>query len=343
VKKIENPLRVAVVGVHFGAYIVRQLKANPHLRCLWACDAIEERAHGVGEENDVPWTTSYEEVLADKEVEAVLLYTPPHLHAEHIKMAARAGKAIRVTKPLERSSKAATEALELAEELGTLVIADSPPPRYTGLYALIGDLRVSGELGEIVSANTWTGSFYDNVHPDGTWYDDNDLCPGGPIYRLGIYGINMFNVLLGKPREVTASQSWLRSTRPTPDTGSVTIVYENNAVVNIINSLSWGGTSYPDTTVVFGTKGMLIANPYFAGIGGEDRRIMFRTRDEVNDIFEFQLNDISDDEYFISLVREGVRPEIPLSHGVDSVRVIEAVHKSLTEGRTVQLEETCST
>ena len=51
---------------------------------------------------------------------------------------------------------------------------------------------------------------------------------------------------------------------------------------------------------------------------------------------------ISDDEYFISLIRQGKGPEIPLSHAVDSVRVIEAVHASLTEKRSVRLEEICS-
>jgi len=337
-KNSENPLRVAVVGLNFGGYIVKTLGSNPWMECIWACDLVESRAKRMGTEFEVPWTTSYEKVLEDPNVEAVLLYTPPHLHAEHIRMAARAGKAVRVTKPLERSSAEAEAALRYAEECGTLVIADSPPPRYTGLYALIRDLRADGELGEIVSANAWTGSFYENVHPDGTWYDDNDLCPGGPIYRLGIYGINMFNVLLGRPVEVTATQSWLRSTRPTPDTGSVTVVYENHAVVNVINSLSWGGTSYPDTTVVFGTDGMLIVNPEFSGIGGGGRRVLFRTAKETREIRDEWKSGISDDEYFTSLVREGKRPEIPLTHAVDSVRVIEAAYLSLTDGRTVRLE-----
>jgi phthalate 4,5-cis-dihydrodiol dehydrogenase len=337
-EKVKNPLRVAVVGLNFGGYIVKTLKDNPNMRCLWACDLDEGRARRIGEQFDVAWTTSYKEVLVDPEVEAVLLYTPPHLHAEHIEMASKAGKAVRVTKPLERSSAAAAEAIRFAKNQGTLVIADSPPPRFTGLYALIRDLRANGDLGEIVSANAWTGSFYENVHPDGTWYDDNDLCPGGPIYRLGIYGINMFNVLLGKPVEVTATQSWLRSTRPTPDTGSVTVRYENHAVVNIINSLSWGGTSYPDTTVVFGTEGMLIVNPEFSGIRGGDRSVILRTADGVREIEDGRGHPVSDDEYLTSLVREGREPEIPLEHAVDSVRVIEAVHTSLTEGRTVRLE-----
>jgi predicted dehydrogenase len=319
--------------------IVQNLGKKPDMDCRVVCDVNERRARKVGDENGVPWSTSYEEVLERHDLEAVLLYTPPHLHAEHIRMAADAGKGVRVTKPLERSSKAASAALRYAEERGIIVVADSPPPRYTGMYRLFRDLIESGDLGKVVTAHTYTGSFYDNVHPDGTWYDDPQLCPGGPIYRLGIYGINMFNVLLGKPRLVTATQSWVRSTRPTPDTGSVTIVYANGATVNVVNSLSWGGSAYPDTTIVWGTEGMLIHNATFEGLGGGKPTTLLRTKKEVRELKPGKTaGAVSEDRYFATLVREGGPPEISPSHAVDSVRVVEAVSRSLEEGKTVELE-----
>ncbi len=340
---LEKPLGVAVIGLNFGGYVVRVTCENKRYKCLFACDISEERARTIGEQFNVPWTTSFEEVLSSPEVEAVFIYTPPHMHGEHICMAARAGKSIRVTKPLERSSRAAIEALNYAKEQGVAVAVDSPPPRYNGIYAIAKELIDNGELGDIISASNYTGSFYGNIYPDGTWYDNPDLCPGGPIYRLGIYGINYFNVILGKPRQVTAVQSWKRSTRPTPDTGSVTIVYENGAVVTITNSLSWGGVSYPDTTLIHGTKGSLLINPRHELHRTPAWEIFFRVRDNVRNIpIPQNPGGMSDEDYFIDMVRNHRQPEIPLSHAVEGVRVIEAAHLSLKENRAVLLDETCS-
>lgn len=333
-------LRVAVIGMGYGAAVARNARDSGELDCVLVCDSNEERARSAGELCKVRWTVSYEEVLASPEVEAVLIYTPPHIHGEQVIAAARAGKAIRVTKPFERSVTAAREAVRVVESTGAVAIADSPPGRLTGVYKLANEMIQAGELGDIISAAAYTGSFYDNVHPDGTWYDDPVRCPGGPIYRLGIYGINFFNIILGRPVQVSATQSWVRSTRPTPDTGSVTLLYENGALATITNSLSWGGMRYPDTTIIHGTKGSLLWNPSFAGIGEERGEVLFRSREGSRAIAPEQYRvEESENAYFTRLVRTRTAPDIPLARAIEGVIVLEGAYRSLAERRTVRLDE----
>jgi len=276
-------------------------------------------------------------VLADPKIEAVALFTPPHLHAQHLTMAAEAGKHAVVTKPFEISSAKAEAAIRKAEQAGIVVMSNSPPPRYIGHYGVVKQALDDARLGRLVHVSGYTWAYYDTMDPDGTWYDDPDACPGGPLYRLGIYSINFGNTFLGEPAEVYAQQSWIRSRRPTPDHASLLVKYKNGAHLSIAVSLSAGGSVYPDTTIVAGTSGTLIINPDFAPNDSPRKQVvLIQGRKQSSIDYPSWLGGYDYDGLH-EFIREGTRPEINIRAALSGVKIIEAVKISLKEKRAVEI------
>jgi predicted dehydrogenase len=65
---------------------------------------------------------SYEELLADKDIDAVFTSLPNHLHVEWIRKAADAGKHILCEKPLAMNAVEARESVEYARRRGVLLM-----------------------------------------------------------------------------------------------------------------------------------------------------------------------------------------------------------------------------
>ena len=130
-----------------------------------------ERAHG-----------SYEELLADPEVDAVYLPLPNGMHAEWAIKAAEAGKHVLCEKPLACSANEARRMAEAFESRGLLLTEAYMTPFHPRSTVLEDVLR-SGQLGELRFAHTsFTGSL-----PSG---DNHRLHPqlgGGVLLDLGIY------------------------------------------------------------------------------------------------------------------------------------------------------------
>jgi predicted dehydrogenase len=93
--------------------------------------------------------SSFEELVADPEVEGVVVATPASMHAEHARMALRAGKHAMIEKPLALSVAEADELCALAEETGLKLMVG-----HTFLYSepvrFLRQLIVSGELGQVL-------------------------------------------------------------------------------------------------------------------------------------------------------------------------------------------------
>ncbi|MBK7405184.1 MAG: Gfo/Idh/MocA family oxidoreductase [Phycisphaerales bacterium] len=123
---VEQPERdprakgVGVVGLHEG----RTLLIGLETRCRFArpvagCDISQEKVDA--SRRELPglfYSTRYEEMLARPEVEIVAIYTPDHLHAEHIARAFEAGKDVICTKPLTNTLEGARHILEVGRRTG---------------------------------------------------------------------------------------------------------------------------------------------------------------------------------------------------------------------------------
>lgn len=143
-------ISVALVGAgYWGRKLLPKFRAAPDCSVATVCDLdagyraeIEKTFPGT------PTTASYEDVLKDPKIDAVLLVTPPATHFSLGRKAIEAGKHIWIEKPLALRLAEGKQMVELAEKKKTVLFVD-----HTFLYdraiRMAHDMIGSGEMGDV--------------------------------------------------------------------------------------------------------------------------------------------------------------------------------------------------
>src|SRR5690554_2234769 len=113
-------LNIALLGCgrisknHFEA-----IAQQPDAQCIACCDIIEDRAREAAQKHNIPtWTTNYEEMLQNAEIDLISSCTPSGLHPEHGIQAAKAGKHVLTEKPMACRLKEADELIKTCDQAG---------------------------------------------------------------------------------------------------------------------------------------------------------------------------------------------------------------------------------
>src|SRR5262249_49190927 len=140
---------------------------------------------------------SYEALLVDTRIDAVVLATPHSLHADQIVAAALAGKHVFVEKPLTVTIAAARRAIDACAAAG-VVLAVGHNRRLLAQVEMLTRLVADGTAGKIglVEANSSTPEAL--RLPPGHWRRDPAECPGGAMTAIGIHMIDWMHHLFGR-------------------------------------------------------------------------------------------------------------------------------------------------
>lgn len=147
---MNHPLRVAVVGAgYWGPNLARNFRADPHWDLVAVCDADEARARRVvGPRSTVEAMTSFEDVLARDDVDAVALATPARTHGPLALRALDAGKHVLVEKPLADDGAVGRAMVERADAVDRVLMVDHTFC-YTPAVLKIRELVAEGALGDL--------------------------------------------------------------------------------------------------------------------------------------------------------------------------------------------------
>jgi predicted dehydrogenase len=139
-----------VVGLgYWGPNLARNFAALRDAELTWVCDRSDTSlAKAAAQYPDIRVSTDFQELLADPELDAVVLATPVPLHAEMAVQVLQAGKHCFVEKPLAQSIAGAERAVEAAAAAGRVLMVGHLLEYHPGVLKL-KSLADSGELGEI--------------------------------------------------------------------------------------------------------------------------------------------------------------------------------------------------
>ena len=173
---------------------------------------------------------SYESAVADDRVNGVYVCTPHHLHLEHARLAASAGKPILLEKPLARTADEAQAIVAVAGDGGvTLMVAENyrfmPPVRAAK------EMVDRGELGTLRLAQLQE----DFPFQPTDWRNDAEMNGGGVLIDGGIHKLSLLAYLAGSPSEVYAAE--VPSSQPglAAEDGVMAMLRYSSGLVGIIN------------------------------------------------------------------------------------------------------------
>ena len=143
-----------------GTFVMTVFQKEPALRVGAICDVYEpnlERAISTAAkaQGGAPKVyRNYRELLADKDVQAVLIATPEHWHYQMVMDAIAAGKDIYVEKPLCQTPEQGVKLVE-AEKKTRSVIQVGMQRRSYDLYLEGRGIVASGKLGNVRMVRSW--------------------------------------------------------------------------------------------------------------------------------------------------------------------------------------------
>ena len=112
-------LKLGILGLGEGRSTMSAALQSSKWELKTVCDRNEELCKQRAEEfNFHSYTTNYDDMLNDAEIDVIAIYTPDHLHAGHIKQALLHHKHVVCTKPFINNLSDANELMELAETVG---------------------------------------------------------------------------------------------------------------------------------------------------------------------------------------------------------------------------------
>ena len=212
-----NPYNIGIIGAGmYGKVLGRCLQQDERARITWLNSASEATARAAAEEFGVlKWTLDYGEILADAEVDAVIIATPPYLHAEQLEAALAAGKHVLLEKPMAESPASVEKILETAQNAAGRVVLEAScrHTRLTRKFQFIKNLIDSGKLGEIyhIHHNHLIRSTFIEWNPKGGWAMNKSLAGGGPFIDWGVYDLSFHLGLLDDKPELLNLRRFSRS------------------------------------------------------------------------------------------------------------------------------------
>lgn len=273
---------------------------------------------------------TYDEILSDPDVDAVVLATPHSTHADQVVAAAEAGKHVFVDKPFTLTVAEGKRAMRAAEAAG-IVLQVGHNRRRQAATRRLKEMVTSGELGMIHYAEA-NLSYPKGLNPRSGWRADPAESPAGGMTGLGVHMADNLNFLLGRPSRVAAFSRRIIGVSKLDDATTATIEFEEGP-------LAFLGTAMviPDIarTAVFGTEGAAWNEVdgerfYVQRVGELERRPEeIATTDTVREELE----------EFAALIRDGGRPETGAPEALEAVAVLEGIVESAATGRIMELDE----
>jgi len=220
----------------------------------------ESNARKFAEDYNVPhFTTSIEECVKNKEVDAVIIGLSNDMHLGAVLASAAAGKHVLCTKPLGRNAKEALQMLQAVEKAnvtGGYLEDLCYTPKFLKSLAAVKN----GSIGEVI----WTKSRETHPGPHSDWFWDKEKSGGGAIIDLGCHCVEISRNFIGKNIKPVEVMCWA-DTRVHPidaeDNGIGLVKYENGAIGQFEVSWSFrGGMDLRDE--VMGTEGTIWLNNF---------------------------------------------------------------------------------
>jgi predicted dehydrogenase len=245
-------LNAAVIGLGWwGKILTQTLAPSDKITVVKLLDVDAEGGAAFAAEHGIDFTTDFAAVLADDNVDAVILATPHSLHEEQIIAAAGAGKHIFCEKPFCLNRASALRAMEAVEKAGVQVAIGHErrfEPPIMDAMALARD----GKLGALMHIEANFSHDIFAVLDDTNWRLKTDESPAGGLTATLIHLMDLSISLFGQPDRVLASVECHGDVVKNGDTLTAQVKFENGRTASL-NAFTH--TPFFSRLAIFGANG----------------------------------------------------------------------------------------
>ncbi|WP_239256978.1 Gfo/Idh/MocA family protein [Listeria ilorinensis] len=331
-----NHVKVAVIGLgQMGTYHAEIYQKLPQVELRAICEFDDEKRQAAEQKFGCQAYKDYHELLKDPEIDAVSIVLPDNIHRECVELAVQNNKHILLEKPLAKELEDGEALYEMTKQydkvftVGFLLRFD---PRFNMIKARLDD----GELGEIIHVYCRRNS---PITGPKRYIGASDLS-----MHVMIHDIDYVNWYMGgAPVKVFAkSRSVLLKENQMNDVIYALATYENGAIACF--EACWvlpenSPTIIDDKVELVGTKGVAYVDACDSGIrfvtekGAEypDSRHWYYVNQQVAGDLAEELT------AFIGNIVNGTKSIITPKEALDSLRVVDAIERSIKTGVEVTL------
>jgi predicted dehydrogenase len=328
----EAPLRVAVLGLGWWSDVLSDAILRSKELDIVACfTRSEDKRRAFAEKYGCRAAASYEEILKDPSIAAIVNTTPNNVHLETTRAAASAGKHVFLDKPIANTVREAMEIAEVCQRAGVVLALGYQRRREKHFRWIKAEIE-AGRFGRLVQAEC-------NISRDrlgqfdlSSWRYTAEGMPGGVMLQIGIHYIDVLEYLMGPIKSVSARLAQLVLPGDNPDVANMILQHENNALSNLTASYASASEFYMMN--IYGKE----ASAYYDLFSGlkhlkRGEKVARAVETEKNDTIREEL------EEFARCVRGGGRPETDGFWAARNLAVIKAGAKSAREGRVVEVAD----
>lgn len=275
---------------------------------------------------------SYEQLLADSDLDIIYIPLPNHLHKEWTIKAALAGKHVLCEKPIALTAEDVME-MAAAAKLHNVIITEAFMYRYHPRYEMVKQLISNGEIGEIRhirgSFTFNNGDSTENVRYVKEW-------GGGSIYDVGCYPISAARYILeSEPKAVTV-QAMFSSKHGDVDMMASGLIEFNNSVGLTFDCGMWAAFRNP--LEIVGTKGIIELPHAFLAKTEEEGYFYVYTNSERKVIKTPYYNAYAlQADAMAKTIAGEIKQQFPLEDAIANMKVLEACLKSAETGTRIVL------
>lgn len=327
-----SPVRVACLGMGWWSDVLADaIKRSDKLQIVSCFSRSEGKREAFARKYACRAAPSYEAILADPEIDAIINTTPNDAHLPTVRAAAAAGKHVFLDKPIANTIQEARAITQACRDAG-VVLALGYQRRRESHFRWIKREIDAGTFGKLVNAEA-------NISRDrlgkidlSSWRYTAAGMPGGVMLQIGIHYADVLTYLLGPIKAVSGRFVQLVLPGDNPDVASLILEHENGALSTL--NASYASASEYYLMNIYGKE----ATAFYDFHGG--LRVLRRGQERAEPVTCEKVDTFVDElEEFAAAVRGFATPEMDGERATASLAVIRAGIRSAQEGRRIELAE----
>jgi predicted dehydrogenase len=315
-----------LIGRH---HFIPGIRNSEHAELIGITASSKEKAEIFASEMQIPNSyPDFHAMIADPEIEAVIIATPNHLHHQQVLDAARSGKHVLCEKPMALDLTQAQQMVEACRE-GSVTLMIAHHLRFKAVNQKVKEILESSRLGRISTCSVQWSFNCGCPEPD-NWHAKRELAGGGQIMNVNSHCIDLLVYLFGRATKVCAVMS-SETDCDVEDVSAITIEFKNGVLAVARGSYRETGTQN-DLEICGSKQTLVVKGACSTDNSGSILELPAKTETD----YGLRLSPYTSEiDHFCQSIRDGAEPVSSGNEVLETMWILMAAYESVATGKHI--------